>query len=536
NLFNQSSVLYKKPIIFTGVNSDLFLDPLEKDYITGVMQVEDNISLINMILNIHTEVTELNIILDNATYSQVVKNNLNEIQNFFYRPIKINFIQSEFIEDICNELSENENPNQASVIIGDFKSKITSSTSPPKDTIKQLQDISSQPIYTKSQPYVYAGTVGGTIDWGQQYGFVVGSILLRLSYGENIKDISPISDSLEQNVFNYKVIRKHNINPLLFPRNSVFINKNPFDFLLPKPLLILVWTIIFISFILILLLVYKFINHKNNATKNKRLYLEAQKAEKIKTEFIANVSHELRTPLNIILSTCKLLNIKIESSTLDNEYLIDKIYSIDKSSNRLLRLVNNILDVTKIETGFITAHFKVQNIVEIVEDTVLSVVDFAKSHNIDIVFDTEEEEILTAIDSIMLERALLNLLSNSIKFTKPSGFIDVYIKTKSNNVIIIIKDTGIGIPESYLPFIFERFKQVDTSFTRANEGSGLGLFIVKGIIELHNGTIIVDSEENHGSTFTITLPINVMHNETAKYVIDGCDLKQTVKLELSDIE
>ena len=136
----------------------------------------------------------------------------------------------------------------------------------------------------------------------------------------------------------------------------------------------------------------------------------------------------------------------------------------------------------------------------------------------------------------MLERALLNLLSNSIKFTKPSGFIDVYIKTKSNNVIIIIKDTGIGIPESYLPFIFERFKQVDTSFTRANEGSGLGLFIVKGIIELHNGTIIVDSEENHGSTFTITLPINVMHNETAKYVIDGCDLKQTVKLELSDIE
>ncbi|MGL5087228.1 MAG: sensor histidine kinase, partial [Clostridium sp.] len=155
---------------------------------------------------------------------------------------------------------------------------------------------------------------------------------------------------------------------------------------------------------------------------------------------------------------------------------------------------------------------------------------------INIVFDTDEEEILTSFDSLMLERAMLNLLSNSIKFTKPSGSIEVYIKTSDNNIIIIVHDTGIGIPESYIPFIFERFKQVDTSFTRANEGSGLGLFIVKGIIELHNGTITVTSDEGHGSTFTITLPINIIESETAKYIIDGSDLSQIVKLELSDIE
>lgn len=433
-------------------------------------------------------------------------------------------------------MSLNSNPNQASIIIGDFNHQQLDKIAFASDTIKLIQDSISHPIYTKSQPYVSAGAIGGTIDWGQQYGFVVGSILLRLSYGENIKDIAPIYESLEQNVFNYNVVRDYNINPLLFPKNSIFINKGPFDFLLPKPLLLIVWSIIFLSFALVFLLLYKFVKHKNTAIKNKILYLDAQKAEKIKTEFISNVSHELRTPLNIILSTCKLLNIKIENSTLDKEYLIDKIYSIDKSSNRLLRLVNNILDVTKIETGFITAHFKVQNIVEIIEDTVLSIVDFSKSHNIEVIFDTEEEEILTAFDSIMLERALLNLLSNSIKFTKPKGVITVYIKTQNNNVIVTVKDTGIGIPESYIPFIFERFKQVDTSFTRANEGSGLGLFIVKGVIELHNGTITVTSKENEGSTFTITLPINVMHNETAKYVIDGVDLKQIVKLELSDIE
>lgn len=535
NLFNKKSIFFEKPIVFTGVNKNISFIDEEKDYLTGVFQAEDNITLINMILNIHKDLEEINVILDNATYSEVVKSNLNSIEKFFSRPIKLNFIQDTFIDNITKELSLNTNPNQVNLIIGDFQYNDISYICPLDETIKLLENISNHPIYTKSQPYLFAGSVGGITDWGQQYGLVVGEMLLRISHGEPIKTITPTYDSLEQTVFNYNIIKKYNINPMLLPENSVFINKGPLDFLLPKPLLIVLWVSIFTSVILIILLIYKLIHHRHNSNKNKLLCIEAQKSEKIKTEFISNVSHELRTPINIILSTCKLLTVKIENSTLDDNYLKDKLNYINQSSNRLLRLVNNILDVTKFDTGFMSPYLKMQNIVKVVEDTVLSVVDFAKYYDIEIIFDTEEE-ILTAIDEIKLERALLNLLSNSIKFTSPNGIIEVFIKTKNNHIVISIKDNGIGIPEDYIPFVFERFKQVDTSLTRANEGSGLGLSIVKGIIELHNGTITVISSESIGSTFTITLPITTIDKETPKNSMEDYDLNRLVNLELSDIK
>lgn len=535
NLFNNQSIFFKKPIVFTGVNEPLTLNEKEENYIKGVIQAEDNITLINMILNIHKDLEEINIIIDNATYSEVVKNNLLNVQNFFSRPIKLNFIQHTFIEDVTNELSLNNNLNQVNIIIGDFKYTNTNLICPLPETITLIENSNHKPIYTKSQPYLFAGVVGGIVDWGEGHGLVVGDILLQLSLRDHIKTIYPIYNSLEQTVFNYDVIRSYGINPFLLPENSIFINKGPLDFLLPNWLLIVLWISIIILIYLLFLLIHKLIKHKHNSIRNELLYLEAEKTEKIKTEFISNVSHELRTPLNIILNTCRLLTIKIHTSDIDKEYFTEKLGYINKNSNRLLRLVNNILDVTRLDSGFIVPYFKSQNIVEVIEDTVLSVVDLAKSHNIEIIFDTCEEEIITAIDELKIERALLNLLSNAIKFTLPGGTIYVSIKLNFKNIVIDIKDTGIGIPESYLPFIFERFKQVDSSFTRFNEGSGLGLSIVKGLITLHNGTINVISSEGVGSTFTIILPITTVNNEHNNYAIENSELTQIVHIELSDI-
>lgn len=536
NLFNSESIFYKTPIIFTGVNQNLNFTNEELNYITGVIEIENNLQLINMILSIHTNVNELNIILDNATYSNVIKENIKGITDYFNRSVKINYIQSTYIEDILEGLENNNGPNSANIIIGDYKSKDGDDIYPLSETIRLIKDVTKTPIYTKAQPYVFTGIVGGIVDWGQDHGNVLAEILIRLSEGEKVSNLKLIFDSLEKVVFDYKSLYEYNINPLTLPENSVFINKGPFDLLLPKSVKIILLLALISLFIFVLLIVIKMISHKRESAKNKKLYLTAQEEERLKTEFISTVSHELRTPINIILNTSKLLNLKIENSNIDKEYLKDKLNYIDQNSQRLLRLVNNILDLTKIQSGFMEAHFEMKNIVEVVENTVLSIVDFAKSHNIEVLFDTEEEEIITAVDEEKLERVLLNLLSNSIKFTSANGNIMVMLRKDIENVIIDIKDTGIGIEEEDLPYIFDKFKQVDSSLTRFNEGSGLGLSIVKGLVTIQNGTIDVFSKKNIGTVFTLTFPITEVTQNKPKYAITSSDLQETVKLELSDIK
>ena len=162
--------------------------------------------------------------------------------------------------------------------------------------------------------------------------------------------------------------------------------------------------------------------------------------------------------------------------------------------------------------------------------------DYVENRNISLIFDTEEEEIFTAIDYDKIERVVLNLLSNAIKFTNPGGLITVDIKLKENNVLIIVKDTGVGIPEEKQDHIFERFTQIDNSLTRNADGSGIGLSIVKSIVELHNGKVYVDSKVNEGSTFTVELPVRVLENNTIELNKDiSSNINTKINLEFSDL-
>ena len=246
------------------------------------------------------------------------------------------------------------------------------------------------------------------------------------------------------------------------------------------------------------------------------------------------MSHELRTPLNVILSTSKVTELKINKNNYDNEYLLEKLEQINKNSNRLLKLVNNLIDITKFEHGSHTLNLENLNIVEVVEDIVSASVDYSTCKGIDLIFDTEEEEIITAIDKDKIERVILNLLSNSIKFTDKDGTIYVYIKRVEKGVSISVKDNGIGIPQDKLEEIFNRFYQVSEPLKKHEEGSGIGLCIVEEIIKLHSGKIHVTSSVNEGTNFEIILPIYVVENSFKSAEIK--DLNQSVKLEMSDVD
>ena len=267
---------------------------------------------------------------------------------------------------------------------------------------------------------------------------------------------------------------------------------------------------------------------------NKELEIEKMKVyNKEKTEFMSNISHELRTPINIFYSTIQLLDISLLKVDKDFRRIYERYRkTLHVNCKRMLRLINNVVDISKIETGILKGKFDYYNLISIVEDVTLSVVNYAQLKSINIQFDTNEEEFITRCDPSMIERALLNLLSNAIKFTPENKNIYVDICVNDEFAEINVKDEGIGISKSDKSAIFERFVQADKSLTRENEGSGIGLSIVKSIVDLHDGYISVESEVGEGSTFKIIVPNR--HYEFIDYKIYDINNYNT-ELELSDI-
>ena len=262
-----------------------------------------------------------------------------------------------------------------------------------------------------------------------------------------------------------------------------------------------------------------------------------EKALEAQEEFFANISHELKTPLNVIFATGQLINMYCNSGSLDEkkDSIIKYIDSIKQNSYRLSKLINNIVDLSKIKAGFFELNLSNKNIVEVVEEIVMSVTNFIEIKCLNIIFDTDTEEKIIACDSEKIERVVLNLISNAIKFSDEGGEILVDIKDKNEFVEISVKDNGIGIEANHLEMIFDRFKQVDKSLSRNAEGTGIGLSLVKSIVELHGGHVYVESEFGKGSKFTVRLPSRNVSHENVIYTNKVENKKESIQVEFSDI-
>ncbi|ADL12775.1 sensor histidine kinase [Acetohalobium arabaticum] len=227
---------------------------------------------------------------------------------------------------------------------------------------------------------------------------------------------------------------------------------------------------------------------------------------KLKMEFFANISHEFRTPLNLIFSAQQMLEMYQKKLEPEQSSKMGKYTTIIKQNGRrLLRLANNLIDITKMDSGSFELELENCNIVSLVRKVACSVAEHIEYKELEFEFDSEIEEKIIACDPFNIERVILNLLSNAVKFTDIGDKVSVNIYTEEGKVLISVKDTGIGISQEKQELIFKRFGQADKSFTRSNEGTGIGLSIVKSIVELHNGQISVESEEGVGSEFIIEL-------------------------------
>lgn len=268
---------------------------------------------------------------------------------------------------------------------------------------------------------------------------------------------------------------------------------------------------------------------------------KAEDASHLKSEYIASMSHELRTPLNVMLGAVQLFDLYLKGDIVSNrDKMINHILPMKQNCLRLIKLVNNLIDSTKIDEGFIQLQLKNHNIIYIVEGITSTIREFAKLKNIVILFDCDCEEKIIACDADLIERVILNVISNAIKFTKHNGHIHINVISNEEKVVIFIKDNGIGIPQDKIEMIFERYKQVNSSLIRDQEGSGIGLSLAKAFVEMHGGKISVNSKLGEGSEFIIELPakiIEVDHYESQKenYIASNYNFIERMNVEFSDI-
>jgi signal transduction histidine kinase len=239
-----------------------------------------------------------------------------------------------------------------------------------------------------------------------------------------------------------------------------------------------------------------------NETQTKSEQLEA--ANRHKSEFLANVSHELRTPLNAIIGFSEALRERMfgELNPKQAEYIDD----IHGSGKHLLALINDILNLSKIEAGRMELELARFNLREALENALSLVRERAARHGVALALQVGEDLDEWVADDRKFKQIMLNLLSNAVKFTPAGGSVSVTAARIDDGVEIAVADTGIGIARDHVDLVFEEFRQVGTDRVRRSEGTGLGLALTKKFVELHGGAIAVRSVVGQGSTFTVTLP------------------------------
>ncbi len=233
---------------------------------------------------------------------------------------------------------------------------------------------------------------------------------------------------------------------------------------------------------------------------------EAEKSSEAKSRFLANMSHELRTPLNAIIGFSDILKQDLFGK-LEFEKHNEYVNLINDSGHHLLHLVNDILDISKIEAGRYEIIQEPFDLHELISGTCLMLLPQAECQNIDIVWSVPEALPELNADRRACKQILINLLSNAIKFSHPDSSVKVEVATTSGHVQIYVRDEGIGITKDNLDAIGRPFFQIESDNTRGYEGTGLGLFLVKGLVELHKGTLKVDSTYGEGTTVCVSLPV-----------------------------
>ncbi|WP_298126959.1 ABC transporter substrate binding protein [uncultured Clostridium sp.] len=534
----RNDIFDNTPIAFLGVQKEEVLEEaLKYEKVSGVREIESIEENLELIKKFHPDIE--NIIFLNDKGEHFYEDIVNKNPNLNFKTIITRELSIYEFKKAINNLKDNT--AIISLYPSDFKN---GEWLKYLDINKLISEINPKiPIYNVLQYGIGSGSLGGKVINHFNQGKMASEVALGLLEGKDPKELYIDTDTANEYIFDYDAMKKLKVKIKDLPQCSRIVN-SPLHMVKQYKNVFITLSIIFIILILLILSLIKYIYYKKRYEKEiLKAMKEVEEANNLKTNFITNISHELKTPINVILCSIQLL----ESKGCNNYKNRNTMGIIKDNCYRLTRLINNMIDIEKAELNNLKLSLEEVNIVSLAEELVMSVVPYAEKKNLTLIFDTNEEDVMMSVDISKIERVILNLISNAIKFSRENGEIYVTVTSQDECLEISVEDNGIGIADKHKRDIFKKFVQVDNSLNRKNEGSGVGLSIAQSLVELHNGKITVESEINKGTRFTVILPKEIFKYEDSnndKDLKDSNDMrvieynestKFKTRTELSDI-
>lgn len=523
---NYSNLFNDTPVIIGLTEEKKFNLP---ENFGGYYMNYDFTKYMNFLLKIHPNLKKVNLLIGSNFKSSTIFKSINSYISKNPKDIKFNFITTGEEDKITPLLCEEDTITIVydSLLSNNWGKYLTSGSS--YSTIRAISRKTTNEVYGGYREFITRFNIGGyNYDATVLAKAISDAAVSIINNTLSIKDVGYRNVSFDKDfIINTYMNDRYNL-PTDLPDTS-YIKIGSGETLIEssdsnKRNIIFSAIIIFSMFILFIYI------------HNKIRLRDKEKLDLMKNNFIANLSHELRNPLNIIISTIQLFDLYLKQNkiVLKDPNINNKFEYLKNNSNRLLKLVNNVIDITKIDAGFFSISKDNYDIVSVVENLTLSTVPYAEYKDITLIFDTNIEELYCLFDKDNIERVILNLLSNALKFTPANGNIFVTLTYNHKYLSISVRDTGVGIPKEKQKFIFDRFSQLDTDKYSKGQGSGIGLALIKSVIELHNGHIEVNSSPGVGSEFIVVLPIYKFKSLTEQNESSSDSIQKT-NLEYSDI-
>jgi len=522
-LNNYHFLFSNVPVLFFGVQKfdDAILYGLE-DNITGVFEEISFNETVSQMLKFFPETRRIYILNDNYLSKSICfKETIQENIEAGFRDLRSNppefvFNEEKPLHEILSEISGFG--SDTLVLIGNYLADSSLTFYSETDIQKLVSQASVNPVFCLTTSYIGQGTIGGLVSSTDEKSNIVASMAVEILKGTPINDVPAIFNSafLNQWQFDYGTIRKFNINIKNLPKNYILINRelpiwesNPSEFRL---ILIVALLLLLIICGLIVFFIRNRIMTQNlhhTAMQLKAAAQDASNANKAKSSFLANMSHEIRTPMNVILGIAEI-QLQNETISSDTSEAFGKIY---ESGDLLLNIINDILDLSKIEAGKLEIIPFKYDIPSLVNDSVQFNRLRYDSKPIDLSIHVDENMPHYLFgDELRIRQVLNNILSNAYKYTD-EGMVTLYVSAESiqddsENVMLVLRicDTGHGMTAEQLEELFNEYTRFNAEANRETVGTGLGMSITKQLLDLMKGEITVKSEPGEGTEFIVRLP------------------------------